>query len=299
LACACTALFLLVATATHAGAVETRAFRTPVQTANGQIELYAEETGIGGPIVLIHGLGESTFTWRKVVPGLARDHRVIALDLKGFGRSDKPREESYSADDQAALVAQFLEALDVRGATLIGHSFGGTVALRTALVTGARERISRIAVIGAPALPRSVAPYLDAVEIPLVPDALTAALSPELLARLLLREARGGRSDFPEDDVKGYAAPYYELEAKHAFLATARSIVSEKGDAVAASYRNVTQPALLIWCRRDGVVPLRNGKRLAKTLPNARLSVLEGCHHLPQEEKPERLLEVLRRFLRS
>jgi pimeloyl-ACP methyl ester carboxylesterase len=281
-------------------AAEPVSYRTDV-TASSQaapVALYAEETGEGPPILLLHGLGESTFTWRKIVPALAQTHRVIALDLKGFGRSDKPLDQAYSADDQAALVAAFMESRGLKGVVLIGHSFGGTVALRAALVPSVQEagRIRRLVIISAPALPRSVAPSLDLIEIPAVPDAFAAALPAEMMARLLLREALGGTNDIPEEDIKGYAAPYNDTGARHAFLATARSIVSETGDEIAARYRTISLPTLIIWCRKDEVVPLRAGKRLTRTIPNSRIAVLERCHHLPQDERPMALVELIRDF---
>jgi pimeloyl-ACP methyl ester carboxylesterase len=86
------------------------------------------------------------------------------------------------------------------------------------------------------------------------------------------------------------------MAAKHAFLVTARSIVAETGDEISARYRTISQPTLVIWCRKDQVVPLRAGKRLRRTLPNARIAVLESCHHLPQDERPAALVELIRGF---
>jgi pimeloyl-ACP methyl ester carboxylesterase len=158
------------------------------------------------------------------------------------------------------------------------------------------RRIRRLVIISAPALPGSVASHLRVVDIPAVPEALAAALPPEMMAELLLREALGGASNIPDEDIKGYAAPYYEAAAKHAFLVTARSIVSEAGDEIAARYRTISEPTLVVWCRRDQVVPLRAGKRLTRTLPNSRIAVLERCHHLPQDERPMALVELIRDF---
>jgi pimeloyl-ACP methyl ester carboxylesterase len=264
------------------------------------VNLYVEEHGAGPPVLLLHGLGESTFTWHDILPALAARNRVIALDLKGFGRSDKPEDGAYTADDQAALVARFIVDSGLEGLTVIGHSFGGTVALRTALADGisGTGRIRRIALIGAPALPGSTPRYFDAVKTPALPDAAASAIPPEALARMLLGEAMGGTSKVKEEDVEGYAAPYREPAAMRAFLATARAIVNE-GDrkAVAARYRKIAQPVLLVWCREDDIVPLKAGRRLAAVLPHARLTVLDGCHHLPQHEKPQELLGKLTPFL--
>lgn len=260
------------------------------------VRLYVEELGTGPPVLLLHGLGESIFTWHEILPALAARHRVIALDLKGFGRSDKPDDGAYSADDQAALVARFIVERDLRDLTVIGHSFGGTVALRTALAEGiaGTDRIRRIAVIGAPALPGSTPRYFDAVRAPAVPDLALAAMSPELVARLLLREAMGGKVTPSDKDIEGYAAPYRDPAAAQAFLTTARLIVGERDEkSMAARYRRIEKPVLLVWCRDDEIVPLRAGRRLAKVLPRARLAILERCHHLPQHEQPRALLKAL------
>lgn len=263
------------------------------------VTLYYEEEGAGPPLLLLHGLGESIFTWHEILPALAARHRVIALDLKGFGRSDKPDDGAYAADDQAALVARFIEKRGLTGLTLVGHSFGGTVALRTALAEGiaGTGRVRRIAVIGAPALPRATARHLDLVLTPLIPDTVAEILPPDAAARLLLREAMGGRVP-SERHVEGYAAPYREEGAMRAFLATARAIVNERDhEAIAARYRGLDLPVLAVWCRKDPIVPLRAGRQLAAALPRARLAILEGCHHLPQHERPRRLLRTLTPFL--
>lgn len=265
------------------------------------VTLYYEEHGAGPPLLLVHGLGESIFTWHEILPALAARHRVIALDLKGFGRSDKPDDSAYSADDQAALVARFIVARGLKDVTLVGHSFGGTVALRTALADGVAgsAHIRRIAVIGAPALPRAAARRFDLVKTPLIPDALAAVLPPDALARLLLSEAMGGRT-VSDGDVEGYAAPYRDAAAMKAFFATARAIVAETdARAVAKRYKALRQPVLVVWCRQDPIVPLRAGRRLAATLPRARLAIIEGCHHLPQHERPQQLLKTLAPFLEN
>ena len=88
----------------------------------GTVHLYAEEYGQGRPILLLHGLGASTFTWRNLIPELSRQNRVIAIDFKGFGRSEKPFTQAYSPYDHANLVLDFIRKRGLRDLTIIGHS---------------------------------------------------------------------------------------------------------------------------------------------------------------------------------
>jgi pimeloyl-ACP methyl ester carboxylesterase len=264
------------------------------------VSLHYEEQGSGPPLLLLHGLGESTFTWRDVRPALATRYRVIALDLKGFGKSDKPDDGGYGADDQALLVERFIATLGLEKVSIVGHSFGGTVALRTALAESAtsQKRIRRIVVISAPALPRAASRELDLImKTPFVPDTVALIVPTHAAARFLLKEAMNGREP-SEGIVEGYAAPYEDKAAIHAFLATARSIVDERDTkAITKRYRDIKVPVLAVWCRKDPIVPLRSGRRLVAALPRASLSVLDGCHHLPQHERPKQLVQAIRKFL--
>lgn len=260
--------------------------------------LYAEEYGEGPTLVLLHGLGASTFTWRHVLSALARDHRVIAVDLKGFGRSDKPLDQRYSAEDQAALVAAFIRKRALFDITLIGHSFGGTVALLTALkLDHGPNRINRLVIIDAPALEQDFPGVAKLVRTPGLPNAVMTATPPELIARLLLGYVRAPGRNASEADIQGYAKPFYDVGSRHAFVATAQAILDANKRQMGAHYRTLQQPTLLVWCRRDRIVPLATGRRLKRLLPNAELAVLNRCNHLPQDEVPKALLAKLQSFL--
>jgi pimeloyl-ACP methyl ester carboxylesterase len=290
---------VLAAACTAAASAPAASYRVTLE-APGQpaIGVHVEEAGAGPPLVLIHGLGASTFTWRHVMPALARRHRVIAIDLPGCGRSDKPRDAAYSAARQAALVAAFLRKTGLRYVTLIGHSFGGTVALLTALeLNGEQDRIARLVVIDAPALKQDFGDTAELLRTPGLPYAAISVAPPELMARMLLRYVSAPGRDIPEEDVRGYALPFYAHGARLAFLATAQSILAANVPAMGARYRDIRQPTLLVWCRRDRIVPLATGRKLARRLPNARLEILKACNHLPQDEVPLTLLGKLEAFL--
>lgn len=267
---------------------------------HGPVWLHAEEAGNGPPVLLLHGLGASTYTWRRIAPDLARDHRVIALDLKGFGASEKPLDSRYAAEEQAALTAAFIRERKLTGLTLVGHSFGGLVALLTAAELGRTEpgTISRLIIMDAPVLPQPFPGAAAAIDAPFVAYGVLGVTLPEVLARTLLTLSRRQDSPPSEEDIAGYAAPFYDLGARHAFIETARSVVGTNARGYEAKFRKLATPALLVWCRSDEIVPLATGRKLRRVMPNARLTVLKGCNHLPQDERPAALVAVMRPFLK-
>jgi len=97
--------------------------------AGGQL-VHVEQAGSGEPVVLLHGFGASTYSWRKVMPALAERYRVVAIDLNGFGYTQRPKSrESYTREGQAKLVMDTLDALGIARAHLVGHSYGGGITL--------------------------------------------------------------------------------------------------------------------------------------------------------------------------
>lgn len=262
----------------------------------GPVRLFAQEWGEGKPIVLLHGLGASTYSWRKVAPILAATHRVIAIDLKGFGRSAKPNGTKYTARDQARLVSRFLAAHDLQDVTLVGHSFGGTVAL--ALLIGNRvaaHRIQRLVLIDSPTYPQDWPLYAQLLASP-AGDELLRAIPPEVIVDVALRQSLKSPSAVSTKDVAAYARPLYSAGALHALAETVRDLLATDFVAASRFYSGIRQPALLVWCRSDPVVPLRTGQLLATALPNAVLKIEDECAHIPPEETPRRLAYWIRDF---
>ena len=295
---AITAAVSIVTSQTQAGALA-RAYHVKVHAPGMKpVRIHVEERGHGPPILLVHGLGESTFTWRHVAPRLSPNHRVIAMDLKGFGQSEKPLDLEYTTQHQAKLVAAFIRQQGLYDITIIGHSLGGTVALLTAIELGReRHRIERLILIDAPVLHQYLPEPATAISVPAAPYALFGPAPPELFARIMLTFARRPGNPPSEADIRGYAKPFYELGSRHAFIITAQSIVEGDAWGWRKAFRRVRQPTHLIWCRHDEIVPLITGKKLKRMLPNASLTVLSGCNHLPQDEVPRKLTAVIRGFV--
>jgi len=263
------------------------------------VKLYYSEQGKGPPVLLIHGFGASTFTWRHIAPELAKTHRVIAVDLKGFGQSDKPFDGRYSVYDQAELLAQLIEDKDLRNLTLVGHSFGGGVALLLALEANQRldGRITRLVLLDSIAFPQNIPVFFRLLDVPLVSQLGVRMVPPSVQTRLALQIAYFDDSKIDPEEVELYAAPLKTAAGKHAIIYSARQIVPEDIAELSERYKTMELPTLILWCDHDRIVPLEVGIKLRRTLPNSTLRLVEDCGHMPQEEQPVSTLSQILGFI--
>jgi pimeloyl-ACP methyl ester carboxylesterase len=263
------------------------------------LRLWLEETGVGDPILLLHGFGGNSYTWHWLAPRLARTHHVISVDLKGFGRSDKPFDAAYGVLDQAHLLATLIRRKGLRKLSIVGHSFGGGVALAlTANLNQTQpELVQRLVLIDSIAYPQPLPLFLELLRTPVLAEVGVYTAPPELETYKGLVAAYADPQKITLDTVRAYARPLYTPGGRHALIQTAQEIIPRNLPALIARYRSIEQPTLLLWCAADPVVPLSVGRRLLRALPGARLTVLKGCGHMPQEELPATTLAILRAFL--
>jgi pimeloyl-ACP methyl ester carboxylesterase len=267
--------------------------------ADSPVKLFYEEEGKGPPVLLIHGFGTSTYTWRHVAPELALNHRVIAVDLKGFGQSDKPFDERYSVNDQAELLAQLIEDQNLRDLTIVGHSFGGGVALRLVLDHDKRleGRIKKLVLLDSIAYPQHIPMFFRLLDVPIVSHLGVRMVPPTVQTRVALQIAYFDDDKIDPEEVETYAAPLRTAAGKHAIIYSARQIVPDDLDTIAESYKSITLPTLILWCDHDRIVPLDIGLKLRRTLPNSSLRLVPECGHMPQEEQPETTLRLIEGFI--
>jgi pimeloyl-ACP methyl ester carboxylesterase len=271
-----------------------------VGTRASPLRLWVEEQGRGEPILMLHGFGASMYTWRYIAPALARTHRVITVDLKGSGRSDKPFDGKYRVLDQVALIKRLIDRKRLTNLTLVGHSFGGGVALALALDLNETRpaALKQLVLIDSIAYRQRLPLFIQLLQTPVLAGIGMYAILPEIESYEGLYAAYHDPSKITFNAVRAYALPLYEPGGRYALLKTAEEIVPVNLSALIASYPTIQQPTLLIWCAEDPVVPVWVGRKLARTLPHSRLSVLNGCGHAPQEELPLQTLTLMRKFLR-
>ena len=270
----------------------------PVGTGDDAVKLAIQESGKGKPIVFIHGLGASSYTWHKIAPELAKTNRVIAIDLKGFGQSDKPLDNRYSIFDQAKLVEDFLKRSGLRGVTLVGHSYGGGVALAVALnqMDAGNRQIEKLVLIDSVAYRQPLPFFFQVLRTPLIGELGMSLVPPEVQMTHALSIAYYKNEKVTEETVNHYASALHSEGGRHALFHTINSLDPEKAEEFSHRYRGLRTPALLLWCEHDKIVPLKFGKRLYNDLPDARIEVIEDCGHIPHEEQPDETLRAIQSF---
>jgi pimeloyl-ACP methyl ester carboxylesterase len=248
------------------------------------------DKGQGPPVVLIHGFASSLETWESVVPLLVKGHRVIALDLKGFGWSDRPAGD-YSPAAEAKLVLELLDQLGVKRAAFVAHSWGSSVTL--ALALAAPERVSRIALYDA---------WVYEDQLPTTFLMARADGLGEMLFSLFDDQRPDERMALAFYDKDALSEKLVEdveraLERPGTAAAALAAVRGQHFSEQQAKYKTIDKPVLLLWGREDVVTTLKFGERLSKDLPHARLVVYPQCGHFPMFEAQAQSSEELVKFL--
>lgn len=266
------------------------------------VHLYVEEAGRGRPVVLLHGLGASGYSWRRVAPILARHFRVISIDLRGHGRSDAPFDQAYAPTAQAELVRDAMRQLDLSRAIVVGHSFGGLVALIATLQeTAERPRdtlIDKLVLMNTPAYPQPPSAFVAFLRKPILPYLALSVVPATTFVTLALTAETIGMGHITDEDIAMYADPLNGAGARHALIQSARLLEPQNAGAIIAHYGLIRQPALIIWCRKDQIVPLSTGERLTRDLRNSTLAVIDHCEHATPEAAPALTSKLIMDFAR-
>jgi pimeloyl-ACP methyl ester carboxylesterase len=251
-------------------------------------------TGEGEPMLLIHGLGAHRGTWDDVLPRLASEYRVYRVDLKGFGRSPKPRDDAYSVVDQAACVRELVAELGLDRLILVGHSLGGAVSL--VLAAEKPALVSRLVLLGAPAYASDIPLALRLVRYRPMQWLLREAPVSWILPFVVYRAYKNW-SVLTKERMGSYREPLESEDARHAVIQTALRASHDRVQELSGRHARVTAPTLLVWGDRDSIIPVSTGVRLSEELPRARLVVIPRCGHVPQEERPEETVDAILAFL--
>lgn len=259
-------------------------FASQLRTWDG-LRLAHLDVGEGAPVVFVHGEPTWSFLWRKVIdPVCAAGFRAIAPDLPGFGRSDKPIDmDWYSYDRHAAALSDLLEHLDVRGATVVVHDWGGPIGLRAAVEHA--DRVERLVILdtglftGHQKMTDAWIAFRDFV-----------ARTEDLPVGLLVR--RACHHDPGDEVIAAYDAPYPSVDSKAGARAFPLMLPTAPQDPGGAAGRRVLEalredrrPTLMMWADSDPVLPLKTGERFAAAIGRPPPEVVAEAGHFLQEDQ--------------
>lgn len=246
------------------------------------------------PLVLLHGTSSSLHTWDGWVQGLQARHRVITLDLPGFGLTGPRADADYRGDADARFVLAVLDALDVPRCVLGGNSLGGEIAWRVA--TLAPQRVTKLVLVDAAGLPADGASVPLGWRLARVPglNRLLQWVLPRALVVQGLVQAWGDPAGITDELVDRH----FELTLRDGNRrALVQRLQQRAPGADAERIASVQQPTLLLWGAEDRMIPPAAAHEFQRRIAGSELQVFDGLGHLPHEEDPSRTLAALQAFL--
>lgn len=265
----------------------------------GDINTRFWKAGNKGPsVVLIHGLGGCVENWQQNIDAFAEEYRVYALDLPGFGRSDKPA-VPYSIPYLAQFVQDFLTTQGVRRATMVGNSMGGAIALELAFSSA--DMVDKLVLVDAAGFGTEVNIAFRLITVPFIGECLSrpSRKGSENMLRTLFFDP-----SMITEEMIDFGLELALLPGRgKAFLSTARSFLGFRGvkqaivKSVIDNAHRLSCPTLIVWGKQDRIFPVEHAHVGAKVIPNATLQLFDACGHCPHLEYPEAFNSTVLQFL--
>lgn len=261
------------------------------------------KTGSGPALLLLHGLACDHTTWHSVIESLAKRYTVIAPDLLGHGASAKPRAD-YSVGGYANGMRDLLSSLGIERATVVGHSFGGGVAMQFAYQFP--ERCERLILVSSGGLGPEVTPAIRAITTPGFHQAMGVLTLPVIrhvgTATMRAMAATGKRSLRDLREAADIYDSFKDPRTRAAIRHVVRAVVDWKGQIVTMAdraYLTEAMPMCVIWGRNDQIIPVQHAANAAALAPTARVEVIPNAAHFPHKDHPQRFVRIVNDFIRT
>lgn len=261
-----------------------------------RVYYYAAGTrGAGEPVVLIHGFPASSHLWSDVVRELPQGHRVVVMDLLGFGRSDRPGTHDVSIKGHADRCLALLDALGINFACVVGHDIGGGVAQSMAI--RAPARVSRLCLINSVAFDEwpSREVKMARAMLPLtrhLPSTWLLSIVRTDLMRGYAEASRGAHS------IERFLRPFASLDGRDTFMQHMAALSPADTESLAPRLKDLVMPTAIVWGAEDPFLPFGIGARLHEAIPGSTFDILPGLRHFTPEEAPEKVAGVVAELLK-
>ncbi|MBI4347686.1 MAG: alpha/beta hydrolase [Elusimicrobia bacterium] len=261
----------------------------------GGVRVRWRTKGAGAPLLFLHGMGASLYSFRHQLDAFAERHTVHCFDWPGYGASDQPADFDYSPEGYSRFLVAHLDRLGLEKAHLAGNSMGGLVALWTALHRP--ERVDRLVLIGAPVYPADRPAIIWPLRWPVLGALYAKVLGPWAIP-LVARTCFVDKTVITEELVAEYAEAFRRPGGSHAVRTFLQRAVPADPESFTRRYRELPHPTLVLRGDHDGVVKAESAARFASEHPKARLITLPNLGHAPHEERPDVVNPLILDFLR-
>jgi pimeloyl-ACP methyl ester carboxylesterase len=263
--------------------------------------MHVERFGHGGTaVMLIHGFPTSSFLWRNIAPAITdAGHTAYAVDLFGFGESDRPFDADFGIASQSEYLDAAMTALRVARGILVGVDIGGDIALRLAATRP--ERVEKLVLINTPAFDELPAKDITQIQRNTAKFAVRTTRgilgAAPIMEPVLKASVADPEKHMPTKLIARYLAPFVGKDGTNHLLTLANSISEEDMEDV--EFRNIHVPALILWGEEDSFADVKVAQKLTNALPDGRLVRMPGVGRLLPEENPEYLGELLIDFMKK
>jgi len=256
---------------------------------------YAAGTrGVGEPVVFLHGFPTSGHLWTDVIPLMPAGHRLVVLDLLGYGRSDPPAERPLTLRAHAERVVALMDALGIHQACVVGHDLGGGVAQAVAIHFPAR--VTRLALVDSVAF--TGWPTRD-VRLARALLRFTGKVPPRWVLAVLRADLERGYADPARavHSIDRFIRPFTSDDGRSVFMQHLRALDARETRSMAQRLGEISASTAVVWGANDPFLSLKLGRRLAAAIPGATLEIIPGVRHFTPEDAPRPVADAIAALL--
>lgn len=262
------------------------------------VSIAYRDKGCGQTILFVHGFASFSYTWQKMLEYFPENLRVVTIDLKGYGYSEKICDDNLSPFDQSNILREFIKKLDLKDFYLVGHSMGGAISLLTLFFPEIKERVRRLVLVDTAGLFQKIPDFIDDLTIVSPHNPLLRLTDVNLVARMVLEQTYFDKARITPETIEEYAKILRMKDAKECLIGAARQIAIGNVRSFHKKMIALKLPVLLIWGEEDNIIDLEDAFIFFHNLPGAKLKIIPECGHSPQEEEPRKTAEIMGKFLR-
>ncbi|MCK5347123.1 MAG: alpha/beta hydrolase, partial [Candidatus Heimdallarchaeota archaeon] len=260
---------------------------------------YTDSAGSGRTILLVHGFASFSFTWQKMLEFFPENARIVTIDLKGYGYSEKLCDDYLSPFDQSQILDKFIQELDLNDFSIVAHSMGGAISLLGLFNPEIEARVRKLVLIDTAGLFQKIPDFIDDLAVMSSHHNPLLRLTDEnLIARMVLEQTYFDKRKITEELIKEYADVLRMKNAKECLIESAKQIAIANIRSFHKKMAALKLPTLLIWGEEDNIIDLEDAFLFFHDLRNAKLKIIPECGHNPQEEQPQKTAEIIGKFLR-